>query len=203
MLPRELRPISWHTLASPSITSYSPIPVVTVSFVLPLADQLLYSPRLLAHQCPLPANHETCTSLFRLLPRHQLQRLWWMESLAGFEKSCTLTQPVSLDSTHLHSAPFEINLAGNYTVSLQLDFSVDDQYEDKRCNYKAVGKPRWRLFRLDSANTPARALTASSEQADRDTTTLQTRATTVRCAFIRQLDIPSQPLVPGKRVTGQ
>lgn len=74
-----------------------------------------------------------------------------------------LRQPVSLDSTHLHSAPFEINLAGNYAVSLQLDFSVDDLYQDKRCNYKAVGKPRWRLFRLDSANAAARALTASSE----------------------------------------
>jgi biopolymer transport protein ExbD len=74
-----------------------------------------------------------------------------------------LRQPVSLDSTHLHSAPFEINLAGNYAVSLQLDSTIDDWYEDKRCNYKAVGKPSWHLFRLDSANTATRVLTASSK----------------------------------------
>jgi biopolymer transport protein ExbD len=75
-----------------------------------------------------------------------------------------LRQPVSLNSTHLHSAPFEINLAGNYLVLLQLDSSIDDWYEDKRCNYKTVGKPRLQLFRLDPANTAARALAASSEQ---------------------------------------
>ena len=34
-----------------------------------------------------------------------------------------LRQPVSLNSAHLHSAPFEINLAGNYLVLLQLDSS--------------------------------------------------------------------------------
>jgi biopolymer transport protein ExbD len=75
-----------------------------------------------------------------------------------------LRQRVSLDSTHLQSAAFQINLAGNYAVSLELDFSFDDLYEDRPCNYKAIGKPRWRLYRLDSANTAARALTANSEQ---------------------------------------
>jgi biopolymer transport protein ExbD len=73
-----------------------------------------------------------------------------------------LEQPVSLDSAHLKSQPFEINLSETYSVSLQLDWSVDDVYDDKHCNYKAIQGFHWRVYRLGSATTDARKLAASS-----------------------------------------
>src|ERR1700733_1217053 len=73
-----------------------------------------------------------------------------------------LEQPVSLDSAHLKSQPFEVNLPETYSVSLELDWSVDDAYDDKHCNYKAIQGFRWRVYRLGSATTGARKLVATS-----------------------------------------
>ena len=61
-----------------------------------------------------------------------------------------LDYPVTLDSRHLQSPPFRINLKETYYVSLDLDYSADDWYEDNRCNYKTILDPKWWLYKLGS-----------------------------------------------------
>jgi biopolymer transport protein ExbD len=75
-----------------------------------------------------------------------------------------LNYAVSLDSRQLKSPPFEINLRETYFASLDLDYSLDDRYEDNRCNYKAILHPQWRVYRLGSASGQPRELLVSSEQ---------------------------------------
>jgi biopolymer transport protein ExbD len=75
-----------------------------------------------------------------------------------------LDYSVSLDNRQLKSPPFEINLRETYFASLDLDYSVDDWYQDNRCNYKTILYPQWRVYRLDSASAQSRELWVSSEQ---------------------------------------
>ena len=49
-----------------------------------------------------------------------------------------LDYPVSLDASQIRSPPFQINLRETYFASLDLDYSVDDWYQDNRCNYKCL-----------------------------------------------------------------
>jgi biopolymer transport protein ExbD len=78
-----------------------------------------------------------------------------------------LRYSVSLDNRQLKSEPFKINLRETYFASLDLDYSVDDIYEDNRCNYKTILYPRWRVYRLSSAHAQSRELWVSSEQLTR------------------------------------
>jgi biopolymer transport protein ExbD len=75
-----------------------------------------------------------------------------------------LNHSVSLDNQQLKSPPFEINLRETYFASLDLDYSVDDWYQDNRCNYKTILYPQWRVYRLGSHSAQSRELWASSEQ---------------------------------------
>jgi hypothetical protein len=75
-----------------------------------------------------------------------------------------LDYSVSLDNRQLKSPPFEINLRETYFASLDLDYSVDDWYQDNRCNYKTILYPPWRVYRLGSASVQSRELWVSSEQ---------------------------------------
>jgi biopolymer transport protein ExbD len=78
-----------------------------------------------------------------------------------------LRYSVSLDNRQLKSEPFEINLSETYGASLELDESVDDYYEDNRCNYKTILYPRWRVYKFSSASAQSRELWVSSEQLTR------------------------------------
>ena len=71
---------------------------------------------------------------------------------------------VSLDDPHLSPPPFEINLKETYSVRLELDYSIDDAYEGRRCNYRAIENSRWRVYRLGSAEKDSRVLVAGSEE---------------------------------------
>jgi biopolymer transport protein ExbD len=75
-----------------------------------------------------------------------------------------LNYSVSLDNRQLKSPSFEINLRETYFASLDLDFSVDDWYQDNRCNYKTILYPQWRVYRLGSASAQSPELWVSSEQ---------------------------------------
>lgn len=75
-----------------------------------------------------------------------------------------LDYSVSLDNRQLESPPFKINLRETYFASLDLDYSVDDWYQDNRCNYKTILYPQWRVYRLGSASAQSRELWISSEQ---------------------------------------
>src|SRR5215469_16255964 len=78
-----------------------------------------------------------------------------------------LNYSVSLDTRQLRSPPFEINLRETYFASLDLDDSLDDWYQDNRCNYKTILYPRWRVYRLGPASAQSRELWVSSEQLTR------------------------------------
>ena len=73
-----------------------------------------------------------------------------------------LDQSVTLDDPHLRPPPFEVNLHETYLVSLDLDSSVDDAYEDHRCNVRAIEGSQWRVYRLGRAGTGSRELAAKS-----------------------------------------
>jgi biopolymer transport protein ExbD len=75
-----------------------------------------------------------------------------------------LDYPVSLDAPQLKSPPFQINLSATYFASLDLDYSVDDWYQDNRCTYKNILYPQWRLYKLGSNSAQPRDLWVSSEQ---------------------------------------
>jgi biopolymer transport protein ExbD len=75
-----------------------------------------------------------------------------------------LDYPVSLDASQIRSPPFQINLRETYFASLDLDYSVDDWYQDNRCNYKTILYPQWRLYKLGSDSAHPRELWVSSEQ---------------------------------------
>jgi hypothetical protein len=75
-----------------------------------------------------------------------------------------LDYPVSLDAPQLKSPSFQINLSTNYFASLDLDYSVDDWYQDNRCTYKNILYPQWRLYKLGANSAQPRDLWVSSEQ---------------------------------------
>jgi biopolymer transport protein ExbD len=75
-----------------------------------------------------------------------------------------LDYPVNLDYRHLQSPPFRINLNETYYVSLDLDNSADDWYQDNRCNYETILYPKWWLYKLSSNSGQPRQLWVSSEQ---------------------------------------
>jgi biopolymer transport protein ExbD len=72
--------------------------------------------------------------------------------------------PVALDSRHLQSPPFRINLNETYYASLDLDYSAEDWYQDNRCNYKTILYPKWWLYKLGSNPGQQRGLWVSSEE---------------------------------------
>jgi hypothetical protein len=53
--------------------------------------------------------------------------------------------PVNLDTRQLKSPPFQINMRETYFVALWLDYSVDDWYDDDRCNDRALLGSQWRV----------------------------------------------------------
>jgi biopolymer transport protein ExbD len=73
-----------------------------------------------------------------------------------------LDYPVTLDTRHLQSPPFRINLNEAYYASLDLDDSADDWYQDNRCNYKAILYGEWWLYKLGSHAGQRRELWVSS-----------------------------------------
>lgn len=73
-----------------------------------------------------------------------------------------LDQSVTLDDPHLRPPPFEVNLNETYAVSLEMDSSIEDAYEDLRCNFRAIEGSEWRLYRLGPAGTDSRELAAKS-----------------------------------------
>jgi biopolymer transport protein ExbD len=75
-----------------------------------------------------------------------------------------LDYSVSLDQRQLKSPPFEINLSETYFASLDLDYSVDDWYQDNRCNYRTILYPQWRVYRLSSDARQLRELWVTSKQ---------------------------------------
>lgn len=75
-----------------------------------------------------------------------------------------LDYPVSLESRQITSPPFQINLRETYFVSLHLDNSVDDWYDDGRCNYKNALGSEWRVYRLSAK---PRELWANSDEMTR------------------------------------
>jgi hypothetical protein len=75
-----------------------------------------------------------------------------------------LNYSVSVDNPQLKSPPFEINLRETYRASLDLDPSLDDRYQDSRCNYKTILYPKWRVYTLGAATEQSRELWVSSEQ---------------------------------------
>jgi biopolymer transport protein ExbD len=70
--------------------------------------------------------------------------------------------PVALDSRHLQSPPFRINLNETYYASLDLDYRAEDWYQDNRCNYKTILYPKWSLYKLGSSPSQPRELRVSS-----------------------------------------
>jgi hypothetical protein len=56
-----------------------------------------------------------------------------------------LDVPVNLDTRQLKSPPFQINMRETYFVALWLDYSVDDWYDDDRCNDRALLGSQWRV----------------------------------------------------------
>ena len=70
--------------------------------------------------------------------------------------------PVALDSRHLQSPPFRINLNETYYASLDLDYRAEDWYQDNRCNYKTILYPKWSLYKLGSSPAQPRELWVSS-----------------------------------------
>jgi biopolymer transport protein ExbD len=78
-----------------------------------------------------------------------------------------LDYPVSLDSSHLQSPPFRINLNETYYASLDLDYTAEDWYQDNRCNYKTILYPKWRVYRLTSNSGQPRELWVSRERDDK------------------------------------
>lgn len=68
-----------------------------------------------------------------------------------------LDMPVSLDPRQIKSPPFTINLREDYVASLDLDYSIDDWYED-RCNYGKLRDAKWRVYRFNRSPGHAREL---------------------------------------------
>jgi biopolymer transport protein ExbD len=73
-----------------------------------------------------------------------------------------LDVPVNLDTRQLKLPPFQINLRETYFVALWLDDSVDDGYDDGRCNDRALLGSQWRVYRLSSKPELPRRLWDSS-----------------------------------------
>jgi hypothetical protein len=75
-----------------------------------------------------------------------------------------LDVPVNLDTRHLKSPPLQINLRETYFVALWLDYSVDDGYDDGRCNDRALLGSQWRVYRISpKADQPRRLWDSSGE----------------------------------------
>src|ERR1700687_12452 len=112
---------------------------------------------------PFNAEHRLvhwCLTTLRVMPPKILVRLglaflfvavaiyissgYWLKSLIF----TSLDYRVSLASRQIKSPPFQINLDETYFVSLHLDDSADDWYDDGRCNYKSVNASEWQVYRL-------------------------------------------------------
>ena len=100
-----------------------------------------------------------------------------------------LDYSVSLDNRQLRSPPFEINLKETYFVSLNLDYSVDDWYQDNRCNYRTILYPQWRLYKLGSSS---HELWVSSEQLTHDDGSLSNAFLASPAQYQLEWDIPAE-----------
>jgi biopolymer transport protein ExbD len=78
-----------------------------------------------------------------------------------------LNVPVTLDTRQIKSPPFQVNLRGTYFVALWLDYSVDDGYDDGRCNDRAFLGSQWRVYRLSPKPGQPRRLWDSSGELTR------------------------------------
>jgi biopolymer transport protein ExbD len=87
----------------------------------------------------------------------------WLHSRIFTPLDC----PVSLETRHIKSPAFQINLRETYYVFLHLDDSADDWYEDGRCNFKRVLGSEWQVFRVSSKAREPRELWAKSDEMTR------------------------------------
>jgi biopolymer transport protein ExbD len=78
-----------------------------------------------------------------------------------------LDLPVTLQTRQLKSPPFQINLRETYFVALWLDHSIEDGYDDGRCNDSALHGSQWRVYRLGAKPDQPRRLWDSSEELTR------------------------------------
>ncbi|HEY4816763.1 MAG TPA: biopolymer transporter ExbD [Candidatus Acidoferrum sp.] len=60
--------------------------------------------------------------------------------------------PVSLEHGPIRTREFGINLRETYWMSIQIDDSADDHYDDGRCSSKNLGGNHWRVFRIHSGS---------------------------------------------------
>ena len=74
--------------------------------------------------------------------------------------------PISLEAGQIRSGEFEINLRETYWVSIHIDYSVDDYYNDDRCSFRNLGSKRLRVFRMNPRSATGRELWARSYDLD-------------------------------------
>ena len=73
--------------------------------------------------------------------------------------------PVSLDRGPIRTGEFDINLRETYWMSIQIDYSADDNYVDGRCPGKNLGN-HWRVFRINRGSPTERELWASRDDSN-------------------------------------
>src|SRR6267154_6162593 len=69
---------------------------------------------------------------------------------------------VSLDHSPIRTGEFDINLRETYWMSIQIDYSADDNYVDGRCPSKNLGN-HWRVFRINRDWPRVRVLSVSRD----------------------------------------
>jgi biopolymer transport protein ExbD len=74
--------------------------------------------------------------------------------------------PVGLEPGQIRSGEFEINLRESYGISIHLDDSLNDYYEDGRCSYRNLGKYRRKVFRITRGPGTEPQLWAHSNDTD-------------------------------------
>src|SRR5882762_9344256 len=74
--------------------------------------------------------------------------------------------PISLEAGQIRSGEFEINLRETYWVSIHIDDSLDDYYNDDRCSFRNLGSKRLRVFRMNPRSATGRELWARSYDLD-------------------------------------
>ena len=74
-----------------------------------------------------------------------------------------VNMPVKLEAGRIQSAEFPINLQENYTVGINVDYSLDDWTEGK-CSDKLWQETDWKVYRLHSVAPNYKELWASSEE---------------------------------------
>src|SRR6267154_223158 len=73
--------------------------------------------------------------------------------------------PVSLEHGPIRTGEFDINLRETYWMSIQIDYSADDNYVDGRCPSKNLGN-HWRVFRINRGSPTERELWARRDDSN-------------------------------------